>query len=153
MVTPFRLQPLRNLAEQNNDSAKRKLGQLNQQQQAAQNKLDTLLQFRRDYQDKFQDSVRQGMSPHDLRNFQDFINRLDDANTQQRGVMEQMQHSVQHGRDELSATQRKLKSFDTLAQRHYAEEKLQQDKAEQKLMDEHAGRQAAHRMGKQNDEN
>lgn len=153
MTNPFPLQTLRNLAKQKNDTATRRLGQLNQQQQSAQSKLDTLQQFRKDYQDKFREAVRNGMDQHDLNNFQDFINRLDEAITQQRGVIEQMQRSVQHGREELTATQRSLKSFDTLAQRHLDAEKQQEHKAEQKRMDEHTGRFVARKMADKRDDN
>ncbi len=152
MANTFNLQPLVHLAKQKNDAATRKLGQLNQQQQSAQGKLDTLMQFRRDYQGKFQEAARNGMDQHDLRNFQNFINRLDEAITQQRGVMEQAQRSVQNGRSELTETQRRMKSFDTLAQRHVEAEKKLEAKTEQKIQDEHSGRFAAHKMAEKNDE-
>lgn len=152
MTSPFPLQPLQNLAKQKNDTATRKLGQLNQQQQSARSKLETLQQFRRDYQEKFQEAARNGMGPHDLRNFQDFINRLDEAITQQLGVLEHAQRSVQHGREELSAAQRRLKSFDTLAQRHIAAERQMEHKAEQKRMDEHSSRSAAYKLADKPDE-
>lgn len=152
MANTFNLQPLVHLAKQKNDAATRKLGQLNQQQQSAQGKLDTLLQFRRDYQDKFQEAAKNGMDQHDLRNFQSFINRLDEAITQQRVVAEQAQRSVQSGRSELTETQRRMKSFDTLAQRHVEAEKKLESKAEQKIQDEHSGRFAAHKMSEKNNE-
>ena len=152
MANTFNLQPLVHLAKQKNDAATRKLGQLNQQQQSAQGKLDTLLQFRRDYQDKFQEAAKNGMDQHDLRNFQNFINRLDEAITQQRGVTEQAQLSVQNGRSELTETQRRMKSFDTLAQRHVEAEKKLETKAEQKIQDEHSGRFVAHKMSEKNNE-
>src|SRR5574340_367307 len=118
MTSQFPLQPLVQLAKQKYDAATRKLGQLNQQHQSAQRKLDTLLQFRKDYQNQFQEAARIGMGHQDLRNFQDFIKCLDEAITQQRAMIEQARASVQSGRSELSETQRRMKSFDTLAQRH-----------------------------------
>ncbi len=153
MTNTFSLQPLVHLAKQKNDAATRKLGLLNQQQQSAQSKLDTLQQFRKDYQDKFQEAARNGMDQHDLRNFQDFINRLDDAITQQRRTIEQAQRSVQTGRSELSETQRRMKSFDTLAQRHVEAEKKLASKAEQKIQDEHTGRLVAYKIAEKSDEN
>lgn len=152
MAKTFSLQPLLHLAQQKNDAATRKLGQLNQLQQSAQGKLDMLQQFRKDYQDKFQEAVSNGMDHHDLRNFQDFINRLDEAITQQRGVIEQAKRSVQSGRSELSDTQRRMKSFDTLAQRHIETERKLETKAEQKIQDEHTGRLAAYKMAEKSDE-
>ena len=143
MAKPFSLQPLVHLAKQKNDAAIKNLGKLNQQQQSAEAKLATLQQFRRDYQEKFQEAVRNGMSPTDLRNFQDFIYRLDQAIQQQQNVTELTSHSVNNGRIELKDAQRKMQSFDTLAQRHIEVERKLEAKFEQKNQDEYSGRFAA----------
>lgn len=143
MAKTFSLQPLVHLAQQQNEAATRKFGQLNQQQQAAQTKLDTLLQYRKDYQARFQEAVQNGMNQSDLRNFQDFILRLDEAIAQQRNANEHALSQVQVGRSELQEAQRKKKSFDTLAQRHVENERKLAEKIEQRQQDEHTGRFAA----------
>lgn len=153
MTKTFSLQPLLHLAQQKNEAATRKLGQLNHQQQAAQNKLETLLQYRKDYQTRFQEAARNGMNQADLRNFQNFIQRLDEAITQQRNATEQASHSVQTGREELQDAQRKMKSFDTLAQRHLENEKKLEAKIEQRQQDEHTGRFAALKVANAHNEN
>ena len=153
MIKPFSLQPLVQLAQQKNEAATKKFGQLNQQQQAAQTKLDTLLQYRKDYQTRFQEAVQNGMSQSDLRNFQNFIQRLDEAIAQQRKVNEQALTSVQHGRTDLQDTQRKMKSFDTLEQRHLESEKKLVAKSEQRQQDEHTGRFAAIKAAAAQNEN
>ncbi|MBU0623072.1 MAG: flagellar export protein FliJ [Gammaproteobacteria bacterium] len=145
MIKPFTLQPLVHLAHQRNDAATRKLGQLNQQHQTAQSKLETLQQFRKDYQTKFQEEAKHGMAPADMKNFQDFIDRLDQAIRQQQGVIAKTGAGVQTGRSELLDTTRKMKSFDTLAQRHVEAERKLEAKAEQRIQDEHAGRLSAQR--------
>jgi flagellar FliJ protein len=145
MIKPFSLQPLVHLAQQRNDAAAKKLGQLNAQHQTAQAKLDALLQFRKDYQTQFQEAAKKGMAPDDMKNFQDFIDRLDQAVQQQSAVIEKTKAGVQTGRNELIDTTRKMKSFDTLAQRHVEAEKKQEAKAEQRSQDELTGRLAAYR--------
>jgi flagellar FliJ protein len=152
MIKPFSLQPLVHLAQQKNDAATKKLGQLNQQNLTAQQKLDALQQYRKDYQVKFQEEARNGMAPAEMQNFQDFIARLDQAIQQQTGVMEKTQAGVQTGRDELLSTTRKMKSFDTLAQRHVDAEKKLEAKAEQRTQDEHTGRLAAYRAAEKDAE-
>lgn len=142
MIKPFTLQPLVNLAQKNNSEATRKFGQLNQQQQAAQEKLNSLQQYRKDYQLRFQESARNGMDPTEMRNFQDFIKRLDIAIEAQKLAVEQSQRSLQAGRTELQDAQRKMKSFDTLAQRHADSIRKIEAKAEQKATDEFAGRKS-----------
>lgn len=143
MAKTFSLQPLVHLAQQQNDAATRKFGQLVQQQQAAQVKLETLQQYRKDYQVRFQEAERNGMNQFDLHNFQGFIQRLDEAIEQQRNANEYARGQVQAGRSELQEAQRKMKSFDTLAQRHAANERKLADKIEQRQQDEHTGRAAA----------
>lgn len=151
MSKKFALQPLVQLAKQKNEAAIKNLGKLNQQQQSAQAKLAMLQQFRRDYQNKFQEAARNGMAPMDLRNFQDFIYRLDQAIEQQQKVMDQAAQSVTTGRVELMEAQRKMQSFDTLAQRFVDGELKREAKAEQKIQDEHSGRFAAYRAAEQID--
>ncbi len=144
-MKPFSLQPLLNLAQQKNEAATRKLGQLNQQHQTAQEKLDALQQYRKEYQLKFQAEAKNGMAPADMKNFQDFIGRLDQAIQQQAAVLEKTRAGVQAGRNELMDATRKMKSFDTLAQRHVDAESKQAAKNEQRMQDEHTGRFAAYR--------
>ena len=146
MTKPFSLQPLMKLAQHQNDSATRKLGLLNKQQQGAQQNLDTLMDYRKDYQARLQEAAQNGMSQADLRNFQHFIDKLDEAIGQQLKQVEQSKASTQAGRNEFDATRRKLKSFDTLQQRHIEEQKKAAGKSEQKMLDEHTGRMAAYKM-------
>lgn len=153
MAKPFSLQSVMNLAQHQNDSATRKLGQLNKQQLSAQQQLETLRQYRRDYQARLQESAQGGMDPAELRNFQEFINKLDEAIVQQCQAVEQSKVSTQAGRGEFDATRRKLKSFDTLQQRHIEEQKKAAEKSEQKSLDEHTGRHAARKILDMEDSN
>lgn len=151
MIKPFSLQPLVHLAQQRNDAATKRLGQLNLQHKTAQEKLDALLQYRKDYQLKFEEEAKKGMSPADMKNFQDFIGRLDQAIRMQQGAIEKAKAGVQTGRDELMDATRKMKSFDTLAQRHIEAEKKQEAKSEQRMQDEYSGRFAAYRAAEKKD--
>ena len=153
MAKKFSLQPLLLLAQQQNDAAIRKFGQLNQQQQAAQAKLDTLLQYRKDYQARLQQAEQNGMNQAELRNFQNFILRLDEAIVQQRNKNEQAQSMLQIGRIELQEAQRKMKSFDTLKKRHIENEMKLAAKLEQRQQDEHTGRISAIKVAAAQNEN
>ncbi|MDD5299460.1 MAG: flagellar export protein FliJ [Gallionella sp.] len=153
MTKPFSLQSVMNLAQHQNDSATRKLGQLNKQQQGAQQQLEALRQYRRDYQARLQESTQGGMDHAELRNFQEFINKLDEAIAQQFQVVEQTKVSTQAGRGEFDSTRRRLKSFDMLQQRHIKEQQKVAEKAEQKLLDEHTGRLVTRKMLNTEDSN
>ena len=148
----FSMQPLVHLAHQQNDDATRKFGQLIQQQQAAQTKLHTLEQYREDYQMRLQQDIQNGINQINLRNFQNFIRRLDEAVTQQRNALEQISRAIQAGRSELENAQRKMRSFDTLAQRHIEKEKKLEGKLEQRQQDEHTGRHSARKAMAAQDE-
>lgn len=143
MNKPFPLDTLLNLAHLKNDAATRKLGKLNHQEQSAQSRLAALQQYRRDYQQQFEETAKNGMSPADMRNFQSFIDRLDQAIHQQQQEISKAHTSVQKGRSELLDSTRKMKSFDTLAQRHVESERKLEAKSEQRLQDEQSGRFAA----------
>lgn len=151
MVKQFTLQPVMDLAQHRKESATRELGQLNKQQHDAQSRLEMLQQYRKDYQERLQQLSKGGMAPADLRNFQQFINKLDEAISQQHKVVAMSNVSVQAGRSELDMTHRKLKSFTTLLERHIDEQKKVEAKSEQRALDEHTGRFAAQRMQKAED--
>ncbi len=153
MTKPFSLQPLINLAKHQNDSATHKLGQLNKQQHGAQSKLEMLQQYRKDYQARMQESTKNGIDPAELRNFQGFINKLDEAISQQLKLVGQSKVSTQVGRGEFDTARRKLKSFDTLQQRHIETQKKVAEKSEQKSQDEHSSRSANNRAISSEDHN
>ena len=153
MATKFNLQPLLDLAHQQNDAAIQKLGLLNRQQQAAQSRLETLQQYRKDYQAKFQEAVRNGMGQVELENFQNFMRRLDEAIAQQQNANEQALGQVHAGREELKETQRKKRSFDALAERHAEKERKLAEKIEQRQMDEHNVRATAVKVAAAQNEN
>lgn len=146
MSNPFRLQPLLNLAQIKNESATKRLGELNKLQHDSEVQLETLRQYRRDYQERMQTASQQGVDPIVLRNFQQFIYKLDAAIVQQLKAVEQSRLSTQAGLKDYGGTQRKLKSFDTLQQRHIESELKIEAKQEQKAMDEHTGRVTAYKM-------
>lgn len=153
MTKPFTLQPLVNLAHKKNDAAMQKFGKLNQQEQAALAKLDTLLQYRKDYQARYHEVVQVGISQSDLNNFQNFMARLDEAIAQQQKIVEQIHRSAESGRNEMQDANRKMKSFDTLSQRHIEKERKIEAKSEQRLQDELTGRHVAFRDAASQGEN
>lgn len=153
MTKPFSLKPLMNLVQHQNDSATHKLGQLNRQQHNAQSKLEMLQQYRKDYQTRLQESTQSGINPAELRNFQAFIDKLDEAISQQLKQVGQSKASTQIGRGEFDAAQRKLKSIDTLQQRHIETQKNVAKKSEQIALDEHTGRSSTYKTINAEDQN
>ena len=101
---------------------------------------------------QFQQLIEKGITPVDMRNFQDFIYRLDLAIEQQQRSTDYANRLQANGLDELKETKRKMQSFDLLAQRHQLAERQREAKAEQKVQDEHAGRFAAYQLAEKREQ-
>ncbi len=143
MSKKFPLQTLLDLSHHKSEAAIQKLGQLNQQQQMEQKKLEKLLQFRHEYHARYQEISSRGMDHHAMMNFQEFLSRLDEAVGQQTKIMEQASRSVERGRVEVQETQLSMKSFDTLAQRHAAMVLQSETRVDRKIQDEQSRQFAA----------
>ena len=129
------------LAQNRTDEATRRLGELQNAQIGAAEKLEMLLQYRQEYYDQFQVQMRDGVSSSQWRNFQHFIGMLDDVIEQQRELAIQADAKLEDGRSDWRQSKRRLTSFDTLADRVHQQEVAALDKQEQRDNDEHAARQ------------
>lgn len=136
MSKPFPLQPLADLAKHHADVAVRKLGDLNQQNQKIGNKLELLLQYRQEYQLRFEESLRSGMNQIEWQNYQHFLAKLDDAIDQQKQLQLAFVQVVEAGQLEYQLQQKKMKSFETLADRHKVQESSKAAKIEQRELDD-----------------
>ena len=74
------------------------------------------------------------------RNFQLFIEKIDNAIAGQEDVVRSSQQRVAEARAAWQACERKRMSYDTLATRARDKEMQKQNKRDQKSMDEHASR-------------
>ena len=135
---------LLDLAQHRSDAAAAKLGQLNSREQEAEQKLHLLLGYRQDYQVRFQEFARNGIDQVELQNFRAFMGKLDAAITEQRKAAANSHTCVQAGMTDWHAQQRKLKSYDTLSQRHERAELLRAAKQEQREQDEQASKSLAY---------
>jgi len=140
MSPRFHLQPLLDLAQTRTDEAARQLGELVAAERDVAQKLQMLEDYRREYNDRFVEAAREGLSPDAWRNYGAFITRLDEAILAQRKLAEQSQQLIAQGQQHWLAQRNKLKAFDTLSQRHQAGLAHIEARQEQKMADEHAAR-------------
>ncbi|MCV2216784.1 flagellar export protein FliJ [Thauera sp. Sel9] len=140
MSPRFHLQPLLDLAQTRTDEAARQLGELLAAERDVAQKLQMLEDYRREYNDRFVEAAREGLSPDAWRNYGAFIARLDEAILAQRKLTEQSQQLTAQGQQHWLAQRNKLKAFDTLSQRHQASLARVEARQEQKMADEHAAR-------------
>ncbi|SER12673.1 flagellar FliJ protein [Nitrosomonas sp. Nm51] len=136
---------LLNLAQKQSDDSAKNLGRLNYQHLEAERKLNLLLQYRQSYQDRLQNAIQSGMGHVEWQNFTTFINKLDNAISEQRLAVEYTENNRKTGSGEYQSCQRKLNAYATLFQRHQESENTRQKKIEQKALDEFTSNRFAHR--------
>lgn len=140
MVKPFSLQTVLELMQVRADDATQRLARLIANERDAKNKLDMLQQYRDEYAARFRQSAQNGMVQREWHNYQEFLNRLDEAiNAQRQAVAQQAKNTVA-GQKNWQEQRKKLKAFDTLSERHFSAENAKEQKRDQKIQDEFAAR-------------
>ena len=138
MSKPFPLQILLNLAQEGSDAAAARLGTLNGHDRDMEQRLLLLVDYRNEYTAHLERIARVGMHSGDWRNYHEFIDKIDAAIVQQRENVAQSKNQVRTGQHQWHAQQRKLKSFNTLSQRHSVAERKSEARLEQKEQDDFA---------------
>jgi flagellar protein FliJ len=136
----FPLQSILDLSQMKLEEATRQLGVLISSQQQATDRVALLIQYRGEYYTRFLDAARDGLSREQWRNYQSFLNRLDEAIAHAREMVSHSQQLTQAGQQEWLSKRGRVKAFDTLAQRHQSRENYAESRQEQKNLDEHAAR-------------
>ena len=140
MTKPFSLQTVLELMQVRADDATQRLARLIATERDAKSKLEMLQQYRDEYAARFGQAAQNGLTQGEWRNYQEFLNRLDEAiDSQRKTVSLQMRHTAD-GQTHWQQQRRKLKAFDTLSDRHFASENGLELKREQKTQDEFAAR-------------
>jgi flagellar FliJ protein len=135
------LDTLIELATKQTDEAAKRLGRAVRADEDAQKKLQLLLQYRDDYAARLQANASSGLTASAYRNFQHFLDKLDDAIDGQQKVVQDVKRRVGAERGAWQSSERKRMSYDTLATRALNVQQLQQTRREQKQTDEFAARQ------------
>lgn len=140
MTKPFALQTVLDLMQIRADEATRNLAKLIANEKDAKAKLDMLQNYRDEYAARFRAAAQNGLSQREWHNFQQFLNRLDEAIDVQRKIVATQVMNTAAGQLQWQQQRKKLKAFDTLSERHHASENAKEMKREQKLQDEFASR-------------
>jgi flagellar FliJ protein len=104
----------------------------------ADRKLQTLLQYREEYQAKFRDSVTGGIDNARWQNFHLFLAKLDTGIDGARAQADAAREAAKRAQADWQAQQRKLKAYGVLAERHEREQQIVTARREQRETDEHA---------------
>jgi flagellar FliJ protein len=146
MSRRFPLQPLVDLSADRVEVAERRLQALDADRRHAREKLAQVEGYRVEYRERLQQALARGMGVMQLRDFQAFLSRLDEACEQQTAEVALRDAAYAAGRDEWLAQRRRKTAFDALSTRHRLSENLREAKHEQRLQDDHA--QAMQRAAK-----
>lgn len=140
MTKPFALQTVLDLMQIRADEATRNLARLIANEKDAKAKLEMLQNYRDEYASRFRDAAQNGLTQREWHNYQQFLNRLDEAIDVQRKTVAAQVRNTAAGQLQWQQQRKKLKAFDTLSERHYASETAREMKREQKIQDEFASR-------------
>ena len=138
MSKPFALQTLRELAREDSDAAAAQLGRVTGHARDMDERLRLLLDYRSEYAARLTRVAQTGMHSTGWRNFREFIDKIDAAIDQQRELVAAAQRQVESGQSHWHAQQRRLKSYDTLYERHCSAEQRSEARREQKEQDDFA---------------
>jgi flagellar FliJ protein len=139
-MKPFSLQSVLDLMQTRTDDATRRLANLIASENNARNKFEMLQQYRDEYACRFRQAAENGISQREWHNYQEFLNRLDEAIASQGQTVSQQEQNTKAGQAHWQQQRVKLKAFDTLSQRHETNELKLEVKREQKIQDEFASR-------------
>jgi flagellar FliJ protein len=132
---------LKALAEDRRDAVSARLAEAVTQRDTARQKLEMLVDYRREYDNRLAQSATGGIDTLKLRSYRQFLTNLQRAIEQQTELLVQAQQRVAQVQAQWRDEQRQVDSFRILDERRAMEATRASDRREQKLIDEFAARQ------------
>jgi flagellar FliJ protein len=140
MAKPFALQPVLELMQDRADEATQLLAKLIASERDANAKLEMLRQYRDEYAARFRAAGQNGLTQREWRNYQDFLDRLDEAIVAQAQAVSVQAQKTLAGQANWQQQRRRLEAFNTLSDRHFAGQETARVRREQKTQDEFSAR-------------
>ncbi|CFQ43770.1 flagellar biosynthesis chaperone [Yersinia frederiksenii] len=128
------------LAQKAVEQATTQLGQARLSYQNAEQQLTMLLSYQDEYRVRLNDTLSNGMASSSWQNYQQFIQTLEQAIDQHRNQLAQWNVKVEQAVKHWQEKQQRLNAFETLQERADTTARLQENRLDQKLMDEFAQR-------------
>lgn len=144
MSKAFSLQPLLEIMRERTDEATRRLGQLVAAEQNARSRLQLLTEYREEYFQRFREAQAQGLTLSAWKNYQEFIDKLDEAISHQEHLVNNSAQNTAEGQEHWRTQNTRMKAIDTLSVRHTQAIQRKENKQEQKLLDEYTTRRHVH---------
>lgn len=136
MKKSVRLRPVRDIKQQQERTEARKLADLQQQLQLARRQCDELQGYLKEYFNAISSQRQHVHHASQLALYQAFVTRLQQAIQQQQQLIRQREMAVQAQSKRWVAASERLRTMDDLIARTQAQEALEADKKEQKILDD-----------------
>jgi len=138
----FALARVQEISDHQTDAAAASLANLNRELHEQEERLMLLFKYRSEYNERLHRAAADGLDGAAMRNYHDFLQRLESAIMQQHARVVEARTRAEHGRLEWQNRRRKSMAFDSLSKRF--ELKTLRDEAvrEQKTQDALAQRGA-----------
>ena len=134
---------LRGLSEDRREAAGKRLGRAVAVHRDSATRLALLVQYRAEYRSRLAAGAARGVTPGELRNFREFLDKLEQAIAQQRAELETLARGVEECRGHWLAEHRREKSYGVLAERTESGEREREARRAQKQTDEFSSRKRA----------
>lgn len=144
MAARFPLQSLLEHSRHRMDAAERLLRILKRREQEARQRLEGLIAYRDDYQNRLTgEAGHQGMGIHLLRDYHAFMNKLEVALAHQEQEVDKAEAHWRRAHEDWLELRRRVQAYEALAERHRRQEIRREEKRDQRLTDEQAARRAS----------
>ena len=140
MNSSDRFKPVLRVAENREASAARRFGQSKKQCREEEDKLHNLREYHAEYMSRFQQSASEGMNASQLREYQAFLNKLEQAILEQEEIVRQSKLNCSEQKQKWTQKHIRTQTMDKAMDRMVKNEQKQKDALEQKASDELAQR-------------
>ncbi len=139
-MSASRLRPIQGIADHREREAARRLGADRARLRAEEVQWERLCRFRDEYRRDFQKGLQRGMDAGRLAEYQVFMARLDEAVTAQAAVVEAARRALAEAQKAWRLRHTRTRSLDKAIERLEVEDGRGEERREQALLDEVAGR-------------
>ena len=141
-----RMAPVQRVLGSTERDRARDMGAAQRNLDAAESKLRELQQYHADYLQGFQRSAKAGGNALALRDFQQFLVRIEEALRQQQQIVDQARQAAAGSTKQWQSAAQRVKAVDSVVGKWQGEERGHDNRLEQKDIDERAQRLRAPRV-------
>ena len=138
MTRSKRIRPVVEIAENRERDAARQLGVSRQSVAEQERRLEELLQYREEYNQRLTGEGSNRMGARKLQEYQVFLSRLNQAVEQQKLLLAKVKRECDEKSQHWAKHRTHAKVMNKVEERYLKQERHQEDKQDQKEMDEHA---------------